>query len=411
MTRTIVEKLNCLVEVHLYPIRRESSNKTASESLLLLNCSGRVVLSVVDQLIILHHHLSKTSHIYDIGLANYDTRGGVKFHLPIIPSLPIRPFNIHPSCNEMSQLGEDIICEMYSSHWAIFSPDVILDAKEGCYWNLKVDLEELVELVDNKVLLISILLLRKNSQSLILKVCHDLIRDIAASSLVDINPVSQIFEQINSVMGNQASSSKDEQLLVEQSCLIEQVFMKLHSSQSLPEKYLNAVILEYLTSLSNHNLPAEEQLNDLLIERLLQQHRGHQLQQLLQYRLFPDSKPLAIRLLSLGAEFPAGNQLGLDMLRRMATSLECIFELMLSNKQVVSAIRYAHSLGLSEQLKARKFLQVAMTSQDDAIFFVVFNYFSHKNAKLRGAPAFMPIDHCERYVEHYNNKFSSEKSS
>lgn len=50
--------------------------------------------------------------------------------------------------------------------------------------------------------------------------------------------------------------------------------------------------------------------------------------------------------------------------------------------------RYARSVGLAESVSARKFLEAAMGSGNEQVFYSTFTFFSLRNTRLRGSAAF-----------------------
>ena len=133
-------------------------------------------------------------------------------------------------------------------------------------------------------------------------------------------------------------------------------------------KKVIAIVIEYLRSLEERQIPAQHFLHELLINLLVQSGQFYQLHQLLQYHIISDSKPLACLLLSLEAVYPAAFQLAMDMLSRLkTTSHEEITEILLSKGKVLSALIYAKSRNLERQIPARKFLQAAQATGDEAV--------------------------------------------
>lgn len=55
---------------------------------------------------------------------------------------------------------------------------------------------------------------------------------------------------------------------------------------------------------------------------------------------------------------------------------------------VIMYFRYARSVGLAESVSARKFLEAAMGSGDEQVFYSTFTFFSLRNTRLRGSAAF-----------------------
>ena len=68
--------------------------------------------------------------------------------------------------------------------------------------------------------------------------------------------------------------------------------------------------------------------------------------------------------MSLQQTYPASNQLALDMLKRLGTGNEEIFEVLLSKGLVLSAIRFAQTVGLTDTLTPRRTLEAAKDLQN-----------------------------------------------
>ena len=86
--------------------------------------------------------------------------------------------------------------------------------------------------------------------------------------------------------------------------------------QSISIKRVIAIVIEYLRSLSERQIPAQHFLYEILINLFVRSNQWYQLHQLLQYHIIADTKPLACILLSLEAVYPASLQLAMDMLSR-----------------------------------------------------------------------------------------------
>lgn len=92
-------------------------------------------------------------------------------------------------------------------------------------------------------------------------------------------------------------------------------------------------------SLTEHGIPVQHYLHELVITTLVQRKAYYQLHQLLQYHVVTDSKPLACLLLSLENLYPAAHQLALDMLKRLGNAHEEIIEVLLSKGHILPALR------------------------------------------------------------------------
>ncbi len=90
-------------------------------------------------------------------------------------------------------------CLSDSTNWVIFQPNIIIDARLGCLWFLQINLDQTIELVTSIPLLIDFLMLRRNSKSVILKVCKNSIIGSAEENMRNrLGNMSLIFNKLNS---------------------------------------------------------------------------------------------------------------------------------------------------------------------------------------------------------------------
>lgn len=155
-----------------------------------------------------------------------------------------------------------------------------------------------------------------------------------------------------------------------------EIFQKLDAENELQK--LEWTLIAYLTSLSEQGIPAQHNLNELIITTLVKRKKYTALQQLLQYGVVADSKPLACLLLSLGSLYPTAPQLALDMLTRL-NAVEEIQEILLSDGQVLSALKLGQ-----DGANLRKFLQAAQNSGNNTLFHSVL-YFFRNNSQFSHA--------------------------
>lgn len=131
---------------------------------------------------------------------------------------------------------------------------------------------------------------------------------------------------------------------------IYQVFFSLSIIKIKEKAYIlcyraaNDIIIKFFhvvhfRSLTEHSIPVEHYLHELVITTLVQRKAYYQLHQLLQYHVVADSKPLACLLLSLENLYPAAHQLALDMLKRLGNAHEEIIEVLLSKGYILPALR------------------------------------------------------------------------
>ncbi|XP_046386131.1 regulator of MON1-CCZ1 complex [Ischnura elegans] len=172
-------------------------------------------------------------------------------------------------------------------------------------------------------------------------------------------------------------------------------------------RFASAVLVEYIRSLSEHSIPVQHYLHEMLINALVRRGAFFQLHQFLQYHVIGDSKPLACLLLSLENVYPAAHTLALDMLRRLSGAQEEIVEVLLSRQQILPALRFVRNHGSVDQISARKYLEAARATGDPVLFASVFKYFEGRNLRLRHGPAFPKGEHCDIYVKHYQKLFGT----
>lgn len=70
--------------------------------------------------------------------------------------------------------------------------------------------------------------------------------------------------------------------------------------------------------------------------------------------------------------------------------------------------RFARSVGLADQISARKFLEAAQATNNPTVFYSVFKFFEQRNQRLRGTTAFSESALCQSFVEHMKNLFSDQ---
>ncbi len=90
------------------------------------------------------------------------------------------------------------LSEMYSMNWIMFLPNVIIDAKLGCFWYIELnlgqsgDLKPFLEIENDYLKLVGFLLNRKHTKLHLLNACTNLIRKRSSLKLIE-----QVFEKIN----------------------------------------------------------------------------------------------------------------------------------------------------------------------------------------------------------------------
>lgn len=125
---------NSSAEIIVYTLSKDSLPRKTH--ILNLEGSGKFAVSILDNLIVVHHQASKTSSIFDINLASESDGRFVSLN-PLLASVAIRPyfFNIPASAAMLNQESK-VSCEMYSPSWVFFQPNIIIDAILGIYYFL-----------------------------------------------------------------------------------------------------------------------------------------------------------------------------------------------------------------------------------------------------------------------------------
>ncbi len=316
------------VEVVLYQI--EDGHKPAQKRhILRLNLHGKCALNVVDNLILIHHQPTKATYIYDIeenSTSQYD--GFQTIHEPLLPQLSIQSVNINWELLSSSISTTPTTIELYSSNWIVFLPNVIIDVKMGCLWYLLINLDYLLDIITDRLLLIDILLRRANGKASILTLLRTLLTNIIAPVQIDSNNVSNIsssnvldwwiemIDRINRVFIENSSNRP----LLDQSDIFSvlSLFSTIvsissigsstthHRSLSITSndttlddndqtkalKFATSIVIEYIRSLNEYNIPIQYYIYELLVNLLVKNNYFFQLQQLIQYQVLTDSLQL-----------------------------------------------------------------------------------------------------------------------
>ncbi|XP_076238006.1 regulator of MON1-CCZ1 complex protein bulli [Calliopsis andreniformis] len=404
--------------VYVYTVYKMTTIKRSH--ILKLDVSGRFAINVVDNLIIVHHQASKTSMIFDIMLPGVSD-GTVIHHTSITPAKPIKPYSLKVPGAALAEPTYQP-CQLYSPNWVVFQPNIVIDVKLGCLWYVELKLEALVKLITDKVLLVEFLMQRSNAKQVLIQVLQNFMTQLPVS-LMDM---PTIFDKLNSVYRNYLESEMQSQigtplqnnaknvtvavenykykLLLDQSDMYSHILSKFPENTIEP-KMIVWVLLEYIRSLAEHGIPVQHYLHELVITTLVQRKAYYQLHQLLQYHVVADSKPLACLLLSLENLYPAAHQLALDMLKRLGNAHEEIIEVLLSKGHILPALRYVRSVGMIDQVSARKFLEAAKAAEDPTLFHSVFKFFEQRNVRLHNTTAFTKGEHCQPYVQYFKSLF------
>ncbi|KAH7645289.1 regulator of MON1-CCZ1 complex protein bulli isoform X2 [Dermatophagoides farinae] len=410
--------------VIVYTFHYKKDLQPQKTDVLITNLTGRFAINIVDDIVIIHHQTTKSSMIFDINLSANEIVDNVKYHLPIISKCAIRPYKIN----------NVIDYDLYSPNWVIFQPNIIIDAKYGCLWFLELNLEFMERLIKNVPILIDFLLLRRNSKSIILKVCRNIVNISKKYGQNPIGNLSLVFNKLNltykeSLINNRQNKTMTTTMLmtIESSSSFDYIrhktmttidqkdilsnFFEYFTEDRIDNNLGIAIVFEYVHSLSSHDIQIDFFIYEFLINHLIKSGNYYQMHQFLQYHVFTDSTHLACLLLSLSRKkYPYGYQLGLDMLKRLNKSDDEIVEVLLSQNQIIRALRYVEKHGDIYSVSARKFLEAAFATKDVKIFHQVYKFFQLRNLKLRNSLEFVKGENCIIYERQFENIFGSKIS-
>uniref|UniRef100_A0A8C8JXT0 Mic1 domain-containing protein n=1 Tax=Oncorhynchus tshawytscha TaxID=74940 RepID=A0A8C8JXT0_ONCTS len=376
-------------EVILYQLPREGSCKKTN--VLKLNTTGKFALNVVDNLVVVHHQSTQTSIIFDIKLREPDC--ALNVHQPVLP-----PRSIHPYRIPLTGIGYLELLYVYTLI--------------GYQWYLQVKLPPTVNLLQDKGKLIDFLLRRRDCKMVILSVCSQMLNGEDKGSLP---VVATVFDKLNQVFKEYLEAEQTYTVAMESGpsrgsaarerpvrtqAVIDQSDMYTHVLSSFTEKKV--------TEPPSSHISMAHYLYELVIKTLVHHSLFYMLHQFLQYHVLSDSKPLACLLLSLEGTYPAAHQLSLDMLKRLSTANDEIVEVLLSKQQVLGALRFIRSVGGNDNISARKFLDAALQTADQMLFYTIFRFFEQRNLRLRGSPSFNPGEHCEEHVVYFKQVFGEQ---
>ena len=416
-------------EVLLYQINDDNSPARLAH-VLMMDISGRFTLSVVDDLIIVHHQAWKTSLVFDIMFGENDQTGPVRRHQTILAPLSIAPTKLQvrhkggkaralspggslssitssPGDSPSLYRKKTINPELYSPKWVFFQPDLIVDAQYGVIWRLILSLEAISSMMPEKPILIQFLLMRKMGKGVILSVCRDCLEP---GRQVSLGVLGNMFDQINIAYKRSQYTAADQgdrkyKVVITQRDMYARVFVPFSERKDMSYRFLVAALVEYIRSLHQVLIQVEHFLFELMMNILIENRCFYQLHQFLQYHVISDSKPLACLLLSRELVYPPATQLAMDMFKRLSTADGEIIDILLSRGQLLSALRYVRATDKVDSVSARQFLEAAANEDNNSIFYTVYKFFEERNIRLRKHPGFPPDERCQPYEQLFKKYF------
>jgi regulator of MON1-CCZ1 complex len=316
--------LNKMFEVVIYKLSGQGQAPVRTD-VLLLELSGRFAMNIVDDLIGVHHQASETSMLFDIGLPS-ESLSGIKYHKPLLPGRTIKPFQLRvPS---MSLDGETINCKLYSTNWVLFQPNIVIDAKLGCLWNVQLNLSALCALMTDRVRLVDFLLQRNRGKPDLLLVLRDMV-DVHYNGTM-LKTIETVFDKLNALYKAHLENEMTKQMgmplsvatvvakktpprvLIDQHDMFTYVLTPIADSEQVGK-----ILILYLDSLTKFGISAQNDISKMIINDLVTNRKLNILEQLLNQSIIHESKPLACFLLSKSNIDLRITQLAMDMLARL----------------------------------------------------------------------------------------------
>ncbi|CAH2039180.1 unnamed protein product, partial [Iphiclides podalirius] len=396
-------------EIWLMPL--SGANGVNYTHILKTGLVGRFALSVMDDLVAVHHQSSQTSQLFDI-MEESKVENNTVIHIPLVPGHSMKPAVV-----------DEQLCPMYSGNWVVFQPDYIIDARLGCLWRVNLIPEGLANNVpkDEISKIVAVLLRRKDGKDTVYRILNQLVL------YVDIYLVelTKAFDEINSVYRQWAELEVARNTAGLPDCaragakagrgagrgggcgvLAQHDICARVLQPHAEHPRIVQVVTAYVASLSRHGLAVGEGTSALCVRALVTGGARARLRALLRRHALADSRPLACQLLSLGHLDRAAAQLAVDMMWRLRAREE-IVEVLLSWGEPVSAVGAARQMDEAGWLglAARKLLAAARlfaeTSAGPAAFVAVYHALQARNERLRGSPHFLKGEQCESYIEYY----------
>ncbi|XP_003376787.1 conserved hypothetical protein [Trichinella spiralis] len=265
----------------------------------------------------------------------------------------------------------------------------------GCLWRLEFNFQYAESVISSKVAsvvelfhflktkLIAFLIRRNNAGDVVQKLLLRWLRQRA----LNIQELRDIFDQINVVFSpknvcnfenGEQNSTKDEKTdrtPLTQNETIEKIFQPLSTLEETEQLWLAKVLLQYVQSLLNFDITVDAEVWKLLVVLLAEADEFQLLQEMLYQRVFPDLKPLALALVSFAAKNESCFHLALHILMHRKNSAIEVCEILLEQKDIISALKYARHLDAVDPVIALKLIEAAKKSNNPLMFYSVFQYF------------------------------------
>ena len=404
-------------EVSLFQLFSDSAAAKVTH-ILEIDFNARFTLSVVDNLVVIHHQHWKTSMLFDIAFGGEQV-GSIKRHKAIIAPLSIAPIKLIPPKHSprasprsvdkgtvdslLLDTPTEIFPELYSTKWIFFQPNIIIDVQYGVIWRLRLNLTTISSMMNDKSEMVQLLLHREGGKDVILSVFEDCLEP---GRQINLSVLGLMFDLINQAYkALPGDADMKYKVGITQRDVYTRLFIPFEDRKDMPYRFLVAVLVEYIRSLNKVQIPVEHFIFELLMNILVENKCFYQLHQFLQYHIISDSKHLATILLSKELVYSPATQLAMDMFKRLAIADGELVDILLSRGQILTALRYIKATERIDTVPARQFLEAAANEGDTMLFYTVYKFFEERNIRLRKKPEFLPEEHCQSYEEMFQKSF------
>ncbi|KFD67171.1 hypothetical protein M514_11701 [Trichuris suis] len=319
---------------------------------------------------------AQATFVFDIWAECFARKGKVRYHSPVF---------VAQMCSPTCAAFVDRPLELYSPKWIFYQPDLIVDECQGRIWKVEFSFQRLSELITSKAKLITFMINRSNATHEV----TSLLETWWSQKQLKLTETRAICDHLNSLL---AKSEVPQKTMLSQAELASKVFTPLSALQRVESDWLAKVLLEYVRSSWSFNLTVEAVIWNLLVVSLARSGQFQLLQELLYHRVLPELKALAFSLVSYSANNECCFQMALNMLTRRGDSVDEVCEILMAQNNVLSALKYARSLGVVDKVLAVKLIEAASRSENPLLFHSVFQYFEKDATLIKQLQQYIPSD-------------------
>lgn len=84
-----------------------------------------------------------------------------------------------------------------SPNWVLFQPNIVIDAKLGCLWYVKLRLRSICDMVSDRARLVELLLHRTDAKLILVDVIKDMLTTQYSGNMLPI--IENVFDKLNVV--------------------------------------------------------------------------------------------------------------------------------------------------------------------------------------------------------------------